>query len=41
MANKYCAVCRFYNPYGDGTGYCSIKSGTVRHYGKCVDFEEQ
>ena len=40
MANKFCALCRFYSPHGDGTGYCCIKGGSVRHYGSCVDFEE-
>ena len=40
MANRICAVCRFYHPYGNGTGYCSARIKDVRHYGSCVDFEE-
>lgn len=40
MACKICATCRFYRPYGDGTGYCSMKDKRVKHESTCADYEE-
>lgn len=41
MAQDICAICRFYNPKGDGTGYCSLLDKKVKHNGKCSEYEEK
>ncbi len=36
-----CATCRFYQPDGSGKGYCSYWEKTVKHGGKCSEYQEQ
>ena len=41
MASGNCATCRFYQPYGNGEGYCTLQDKEVKHGGSCCDREEK